>query len=346
MVCGAVAVLSPAIVRIDWIPHAPTFFLIWIIDDPVPPRPPYNTPRTVIHQLATEVWGRYATGELSISQRRTITRKQFAANRAPVELETRPRWPSGVPVRLSLVSYLGGVEPRELRAAPLFASGRTVTAYAESWRYRTWPSRNPNPEGSLQCIGAPPDGTEEIAFRIEIREADAQIWSNVVSVPITVGGTVDEILEPVQSPEIDRALREGLGSSLRLSDDGQWVVFVPPRIDELESVAVGIAIEFVHGDDVVAHAQAVWTHVEEAGLGEDDLTRVFKLMGGKTVFADEIWRLVEGDTNRLRDADFRDARWEVRVRGDGAIALWDFAATKYWSGRFTLPCSDMRMGRR
>ena len=33
--------------------------------------------------------------------------------------------------------------------------------------------------------------------------------------------------------------------------------------------------------------------------------------------------------------------WQIRVRGDGEMALTDWAYDKYWAGEFTVPLEDI-----
>jgi hypothetical protein len=346
---------SPGVVGVDWIPHAPSFLLVRLIESPNRPgtqwrsvsgmRVPVSPERTVQQQaIYEEVLLRHQTHRLSRANRAALAHRQFAET-PPFTIETRARWPEGVPVRVTVSGQFAGLMPRELTAIPDFPGGRSVVAYQGGVEQRrelargepAWYDRVAYAPGQ-QSIGVPPTG-RRIVFRTSIAEAGETIWRGDVVHDIVVNGSMDEVLRAVETPELLASMTDAVSASLRLNDACSRIAFTCPSDPKTSELTMAVVVEFLDGETVVATAtlrcrpslaaaQPVrWTHGNRIEIPDDlsiDRSR-------------ETWADLSGDLATLCAADPVDPEWRVRVRGDGGTALDDYDATAYWSGSLVVP---------
>jgi hypothetical protein len=306
-------------------------------------RVPRSPERTVQQQaIYDEVLRRYESHRLSRSDRAALARGQFAAT-PPFTIETRMRWPEGVPVRVTVSSRFAGLMPRELIAVPDFPGGRAVVAYhggVEQRRERAggepaWYDRVAYAPGQ-QSIGAPPPG-DRIAFHARIAEAGETIWQGEVGHEIVVEGSIDEVLRPMDTPELRASMTDAVDASLRLNEACSRIAFTSPSAPGTSQPTMAVVVEFIDGETVVATATLRW-RPSPAATQPAQWTQGSSPIEIRSIDRSrESWADVSGDLATLCAADPADPRWSVRVRGDGAAALDDYGATAYWSGSLVVP---------
>jgi hypothetical protein len=346
---------SPALLGFDWIPRAPSFLLVRLADTPARPTTRWIWDRdsskrrvetflswTVQQQaILDELLRREEAHRLSRADRAVLARKQFE-DASPFTVTTRARWPEGVPVRVTVNGRFAGLMPRVLRATADYSGGRTIVAYhggVEFGRDRQtrewgWTDRTSHEPG-LQSIGAPRAGTREVVFDTTVSEAGETIWEGEVAQPIVVGGALDDILRPVDNAEVRAMLQDAVIATLRLSDGCTHVVFVSPSDPMFAGITMGVVVEFVSREAVVAIAVVRWRNPPSGGrVGQQPYSR-YRAFG--VDYSRERWADLSGDIEAVCAADPTDPQWIVRVRGDGAVALEDFDATAYWAGTVTVP---------
>jgi hypothetical protein len=179
-------------------------------------------------------------------------------------------------------------------------------------------------------IGSGPDSeTLEFDVVLERRLPDSgETWEHVqeleISVPLTVVGPMAEVLTPVENEDLDRALVSAFSpgvtkwaggrSPVRIQFDRRYVYTMG-----LENTSIGACVEILHNGDPARRLDLWWTGRPEPG--------------GR----DYGWRIAHEDVPRLMGVNEADGRWELRVRGDPAIALRAGIASSYWAGEFTVP---------
>jgi hypothetical protein len=271
---------------------------------------------------------------LSVTHREVLARRQFAAT-PPFTIETRARWPEGVPVRVTVSGRFAGLMPRELRAMPDFPGARAIVAYHGGVEQRRERRRNGSSwvarlafEPGQQSIGTPPPGQSTV-FDATIEEAGDTIWRGDVVQTIVVGGAIDDVLRPVESAELLASMTRAVDASLRLNRDCSRIVFASPSDPELSGLTMGVVIEFLHRKSVVATAMLRWSNSPSDASGGQQWTPP-RYRGYGFDYSEERWAAVYGDVESVCAADVADPEWRVSVRGDGAVALEDYDATAYW----------------
>jgi hypothetical protein len=345
---------SPALGGLRWIPRAPSFVLVRLLDIPSRPgmprtasgRPSFRKSSRSMQQQAIfdELLRRHEAHLLSVADRRVLARGEFKDS-APFAVKTRSHWPEGVPVRVTVEGRFAGLMPRELHATPAFRGGRAIDAYhggVELVREQhsgqaTWKDR-PAYDPGLQSIGIPPAGSREVVFDTTIDEAGETIWEGKVAQAILVEGAIDDVLRPVDSPEVRSLMAAAVESSLRLNADCSRVVLVVPSHPAWTEIAMAVVVEFVHAEKVAASAVLRW---RDPGLTAEqrDFVRIYR---GGVVGSRELWAALSGELEGVRAADPTDSDWSVRVRGDGTTALEDYDSTMYWSGTITVPLDRVK----
>ena len=142
----------------------------------------------------------------------------------PFTVKTRARWPEGVPVRVTVSGHFAGLMPRELRATPVYPGGLAIVAYhggvelvRDPYKEQAGWKDRPAYEPAQQSIGTPPAGSNEVVFNTTVTEAGDTIWTGKVAQPIVVEGTIDDILRPVDTPEVLALMTAAIDGSLRLT---------------------------------------------------------------------------------------------------------------------------------
>jgi hypothetical protein len=339
---GVLGVAYPRLAREDWLTRIPSWALVRFADPISPPTGPQQRqlalgttpiviPPTRAELMGRELSARYERGRLSLDVRRKCAAAQFVSGGPdPIKIETRDRWPAGVPVLVIVHNAFRGPLPRSLFAAPKPAGGEQVTVYDPGWGAEGW-YRTDDP-GWLQPAGILPSGTTSVEWQVTIDEGSDHVWQGKFTTPITIGGTIDEVIQPVVLPAAADAIRRALLQTARVEGSGKdlWLSFEHVQMDELRGITVGLVMEFRHDGKRVAGLKTVWA--QEADLKIRAGPSGWYRAAGTTLRSVPI----DGDTALLGEMKSGDSRWAMAVRGDGATALRDLKATKYWSGAFEL----------
>jgi hypothetical protein len=342
---------------VAWVPRAPSFVLVRLLENTARPgtrwrsessgKRPESPPRTAQQQaIFDEVLRRHEAHRLSVADRAVLATKQFA-NVPPFTVRTRARWPEGVPVLVTVTGQFAGFMPRELRATPDYPGGRAIVAYhggvhlapERGSTQSGWKDRLAYEPGK-QNIGTPPKGGAEIVFETTVEEAGDTIWHGRVAHAIRVEGAVDDVLRPVDSPEVRALLRKAVDESLRLTEDCSQLLFSPPFDPVLSAVTMGVAVEFLRADNIAAAAVFRWRNPSWAEGQSDPQHR--RSTYGRPEYPPELWATIDGDLGALCAADPADPEWRVKVRGDAATALEDYDSTAYWSGTVTVVLASVK----
>jgi hypothetical protein len=207
--------------------------------------------------------------------------------------------------------------------------GRDLTAYDKGWASYRWGEES---APWLQPIGTPPAGTTQLQWAVSLAEGENRVWSGRLATTLTIGGSLDEVIQPVVIPVVAEAIQRSMVQTAKLEGTaaGEWLDFQPVQMTELDGTTVGLLVEFLHDGKPVAAARPIWIQPEDvkARLGSS----------GGYISPSPAFQTVpiDGDTALLSAMKPDDPRWTIHVRGDGETALRDFKATRYWSGEFEL----------
>ena len=343
LVAGVGGALAPKVRRDGWVSIAPTTVLVLAAGamDTAPAAPPVAPPGpgpaiglvapAYADPLCDELMRRMGGEKLWRWQWRLLAWMCRRDDDHPpwrIEVVTRDRWPDGV-TALCVAVFECNADRWPWFAPPRHRAvvrrrhdaGRAFTVPANWWGnidvetmgWWEWDKRF----AELPDLDAGPQ-LLEFAVSIERRFGSAtgdDVWkpiaSEVVRVPVSVGGSIDEVLPPsaAELPQVETLLRRHL--RLRLKDG-----------------SLNIAFKF--GPPKPAGGLTLAGHLELRRDGERVATARFRHLGGRLVL-DQL-RVVGGE-----EAESPGGVWSVRFRSDAELALEDFRADRYWSGDFTSP---------
>lgn len=214
---------------------------------------------------------------------------------------TRDVWPVGVPIM---------VFTNVVRHEGVWLWLASPRPPLESFE-RVWepPQRlTPPPAGTRLLEARLPSG-QRVARRIEVR------------------GRVDDIIIPIASPGLDAEVLRALAPVIvlmPLSDRVALSMSWPERMIARESAAVGLRVT-VRRDGAVA--------------GEAPWLAMYASPPSLLVGDDQLLGLLAQAVRTGESAEL--ARWTVRLEGDGALALADLRAKRYWAGSVTMCAADL-----
>lgn len=345
VVLGVASLFFGYVSSITWIPITPSFILVRLVEDPTPPNP--RTSSRTQEQLAilTEVWERYAAGELSLKNRRVLSKKQFGDGRNPVTITAPQRWPVGVPISVTVVARFEGPLPREFRAVPRFEGGSPIVAYDAGRRsIDFYPSDRYSFDGWAQKIGSPQLATTTLIFDATISEAGQTIWSGVLKVQTRISGNADQHLKLEASEEANQLIEEAIRQSFTLESDHSWAHLDRPVGPVLNYTNVSLVVEFMKNGSLIASCNFTWMNTDET---EEEVNRFREWHDQYGKFGDfwedplSLWRPLHGDIHKLLEVDSMDQSWQVRFRNDPTATLENNTARTYWAGEFTIPLSEI-----
>ncbi len=272
-------------------------------------------------------------------------------------INTRERWPIGVPVEARFTDYGWDLLGPRLGSIHLNSplDPQTLT---------TW--QNGRNDGTVR-LGVPEDGhqTVRVVFRAMdtsltfwlqrlgilerenppeaiVMPSDRLVAEATVELAITAVGTVDDILTPSSNPAFEEVLKAygaprlfgyrkwGPSACLEmlevhffdsLSKSGGWQV-VHDAIGTVEGGAAGMRAEILRDGQVVGVGDACWMSSAHTD---------FEFRNGRAPAVISI--------RPLSDAIFDDspACWALRLVGDPIVALRDFKASRYWASEIVMP---------
>ena len=270
-------------------------------------------------------------------------RARIADAIAPALLRYRPRWPKDIPVAISQDPSFAGLVTLVLASPPSPPSPPTL--------WLTFP-----PTSSLQSTFAPPSFASAERFWTESEvglttpiqlqgrtvvpvsvlsratidsktSKSAPIITHTVHLPIQLVGSIDDVITPVQSAEIDALIRDHLSPRFFRSHFSERIAIQFrgwKRDDALNTLAIGIHIQVLRQGTVVATAR--W---------RDDNNAAGMLLPVPVELQGD-----EQQLSALLRASPSDPSWIIRVSADPEMALHDLRSDKYWSGRFDMPLSE------
>ncbi len=251
---------------------------------------------------------------------------------ARVEIASRRTWPRDTPMCLDLDVREWWPEGTlcQLRVRLLDSDDPTITVRrdtaGEFFTRRGMRSLRTRP---FPLVLDPPPAPARLLFEVAVDrllpEEGAQ-WEQVqvqtIACDVEVTGTLAETLRPAEDPALQDAVMAAFGrgvtrwasgrSPLRVSFDPRATIELGPP-----DTAVGAAVEILR-EGTLARRLEIW----------------WPLRPGSTVAG---WLVAYEDEPLLREANSADGLWQMRVRGEPALALRAGQATSCWQGEFTVP---------
>ncbi|MFO0835594.1 MAG: hypothetical protein U0638_11535 [Phycisphaerales bacterium] len=313
---------------------SPTWLLLEIAEDPCGPitlTPVGRPDLTFEGEFRVELWRRSFNGDLSLAESRSLAARQFANPRWDVlTLETRPRWPVGVPLWAKVTSSFRGARDRDLVASSPWNGGDHYTALQSA--VFVMPNRSftngwfeipsPQPENPvLVNLGTPPPVAREATFAGVISEGKDEVYTHIARAPITIVSTIDDAITPDTSGFLDQSVRSIVESYLCLSPDGEYIT-LPPLLIEANTAAVALRVEFVRDNTPIAQSSILIAPQPGPEGG--------RIVGGIRDYS-HIWARLTGPGVPLENTN----GLKVRVSSDPELALRQFDATSYWKGEFS-----------
>ncbi|MBN2448137.1 MAG: hypothetical protein JXO22_15515 [Phycisphaerae bacterium] len=171
--------------------------------------------------------------------------------------------------------------------------------------------------------------------------------SATLSVPVEFVDSVNDALDPISDPAATAAMRRafymawGVNGPQMYPGYHVFTVFDRKLAPELADVSSAVAIDLVRNDTVLATARGharcfvAFTFVlwctDKPGHREAHQQPADWLLPFRVPPA---WEREFSDPEAVK-------HWQIRVRGDGEMALTDWAYDKYWSGEFTVPLEEI-----
>jgi hypothetical protein len=260
-----------------------------------------------------------------------------------IDIETRPEWPADVPIygRVRIVTpVVCEMRRYSARLSP-------ITPGLEELIIQNPPKSDMAAFGNLLTV-LEDLGTPDAASRCLEYDVTIQLMEEVnghspcvvreyrYALPMQLQELPETQVTPCSSQELDASLARWVKPVLALQDDGSRRLYLatsgptePIIVEHLSKATLGVSIELLHDNAVVARAEGLWPiYLVEAGIWP------FVPAGGQAFM-----QLSQADGWPPRP-DTSEA-WFVRVRGEPAIALRDIEATRCWEGEITLPLRIM-----
>ncbi len=253
----------------------------------------------------------------------------------PLLLRSRPRWPKGMQVAIAQNDALSAIvtldlrDPLTLWLTTFSTLSKTVVPFTFASAERFWAETEVGLATPVQLEG-------RTAVPIAVR------WPTIISggtpetssrevhtvhLPIQLVNSVNDVLIPVQSAEIDALVREHLSPRFfrsRFSDRIGVQFRGWKRHDALANLALGLRIQVLRDNTVIATAR--WRDDDNAaGML---LPPPAELRGDLT------------DLDTFVRAQAGDPIWIIRVSADPEMALHDLRRDKYWSGTFDMTLAE------
>lgn len=318
----AVCVLLPAAYVMSCVPRVrqggaigfvPTTALLLGLVDLDPERKLPRHGLRIVEPLAHELAERMNAGSLYGWQWRLLLHRSRA-------VVIPKRWPRGEPMlwRADLP------RPLDHSGAGLWLEFPAKATYSASG---SWP----NAYRDMRVTLGPDD--DHLDARIVVRSAVGQgwvdLWSTTKRYSIVQVETAEQAKVAFEGVEADEIVKNALQILIRATDVTSYssecavLVWLRPRIAELENTSLGIVVELRKAGQVVD--STAWSHFElEQPSGWID-------MGNKSYGGDH-W-----NPDGPRDMD----QWTVRVRGSADVALADVPRERYWRGEFEVPLAEV-----
>lgn len=314
--------LWPKVERDGWLSIVPTTALILVA-------PPAGTEvqfdwvalKPIEHPVSAELRRRRAALRLADWQ------WNLAMRRTQV-IKSRRRWPKDVPLAVSmkLPAWVQLVRC-EVTARPLLEGGRTARAGTLRRERCGVGSDLRRKSEAYQVVGrldASDTGVEfdcTVSHVVGMGDRVVESWSGIVRLPIESVATVDEAITPARNPALNEAVARAV--MIRLSFHGGYTANVSVSVNgavetALADVAVSPMIEFLRDGKVmetvrVPLADSAWPSPAGSRAGHAQLIRLKR---------DDLTSQVD--------------RWQIRLRGDGELALRDWDRDQYWAGTLTI----------
>jgi hypothetical protein len=257
-------------------------------------------------------------------------------------IHTRARWPESAPlmVRMRCPVWLGTCQ---ITAQPLIPTGETVEAGTLT------PSRcgnvifnrvraelcqevgrlkSPARAVEFQCtVDVVPGSWRADRPRQRKSPEPKTVWMGVVKVPVQLVRAVDDVITPVRSEDVTKALRTALHVSADYSRYGTVTLGVFVELDRavhesLRDIAFGFRVDLLR-DGVLVHT----LDIQPDPLDDENACAC----SSGYAWLKDVTRPADLPTSATAD------HWMFRIRGDGEVALRDWNRSKYWVGEFVLP---------
>ena len=277
---------------------------------------------------------------------------------SPMTIQSRPRWPEGVPFRYTIQRHTPAVGvawldhaswqatisvPDDPGAETVSLAGPGIFGYPGAW-----PAEWTN-------VGILEPGVTELVLDVELQFQNTKgnfatsaqklmqtrlalsgpfvrpgltrrsrfVGPSKISgpklsrtyqlrVPVTIGGSIDEILQPIRDPELIAELRES--TRITYTDEGFFLTTQTDAWADQLDLSLAFKLEFVHNGSTVSTADVRLPRTPSS-----------------------IWIAAPDDLDQETLLQSAADEWTVRFVGDGEIALIDLNRHRYWSGEITLP---------
>ncbi len=287
---------------------------------------PGETWRTTPEQLlAASIARHYPSDPGILSESHTL---------AGCQVITRPRCPAGQPLLVS-------IQPRACASAARITLQLSLPAESDRVLYREdfFPVESDSEHRKFErywtdrllLVSADPQPGEKFTLRLdgefkfadEPAEPDAGTsitWAYNVPLDTTIAGDLDDVLVPVES----EAFVHGFKTMERASimNDELWLPRLWQVLELLDGATFAATFEVLHGDRVIASAQAWWA--------EGETMRPQPSSG-----ALRITMMDDAPAPAARELD----TLTLRITSNPEMALRRLDENRYWSGSFTVPVS-------
>ncbi len=276
-------------------------------------------------------------------------------------IRTRDRWPIGVPLyaELGTTEYFDGenVDATLIHESSNQEIGNTKVLVGRAGPPACY-TRPEQPwwfeEPSMQMIGLVTEVRPTVQFSVKTRRKIGKAyrdrmngvkklnWDNEISLPVQMVDSIDEVLQGVESKEIEAVLATMLNPFLHESR-GSTGELVPHlhlsdphgfggRTELLEGLTLAVQFEVLRDGELIYGGSAWW---DQSTLDE-------WRGGGNYATANLPPRLLVelspvGSPSVAPPSSADRSQWQLRIIGDPELALRNFDCDRYWSGSVTLP---------
>jgi hypothetical protein len=261
-------------------------------------------------------------------------------------LATRPVWPVGVPLYVSInPGPVVDTKPHVIRITGEWPGAPVMESHAIPSTIRcVMPRPGITWDDHASLAGTAPTGSE-VRFRLSVTDPEGRdpksprVTRRSLTLPVKLAGTVADVMTGVALPDVDAALATQLNATFHRHG---WHSNDVPRLwvgtytncegapnTEYPGICHALArrpdttfaarVDIMHDSIVVATASGWWRGT------------------GRSVHPFEGMLDVEIVQDGYRDLPLNDGQWSLRLRSDPELALRDFESTRYWAGDVTVP---------